>query len=99
MSKRKIALMHELYGVNVYHICGQCCNYFQGLYRSRTLRKCARYGATHSEATDWAKSYTACGMFNTPLRSGERSVMEIKKTMPRKKPTDAVHEGQMTIYD
>lgn len=60
---RKIARMHELFGMDPCHKCGQCSNFVSGRYRSKILRKCRVYGLTHSQASDWAKSWTACGMF------------------------------------
>lgn len=64
MAVRKIHLMHSKFGRCESHICGECSNFISGRYHNRYLRKCTVYGATHSEASDWAKSWTACGMFN-----------------------------------
>jgi len=61
---RKIELMHQIFGEYGSHLCGECNNLIEGKYRDRTLRKCQIYGLTHSEATDWAKRWPACGMFN-----------------------------------
>lgn len=73
---RKINRMHALFGVEVGHTCGECCNFVSGQYRSKILRKCMVYGLTHSEASDWAKSWTACKMFGHEY-SG-RPVIELR---------------------
>lgn len=62
---RKIDLMHKVFGkTGGMHICKECSNFVQGQYHDRILRKCKVYGLTHSQASDWAKRYEACGMFN-----------------------------------
>ena len=67
MSKaiRKIDLMHRQFGKDeTHHLCGECNNLIQGRYHDKTYRKCKVYGMTHSEASDWAKSWSACGCYN-----------------------------------
>ena len=62
---RKIDLMHHLFGKAAgMHICKECSNFAVGRYHSKFLKKCKVYGLTHSEASDWANKYEACGMFN-----------------------------------
>ena len=62
---RKINLMYWLFGkASGVHTCKECSNFVQGRYHGKTLRKCKVYGMTHSAASDWAKRYEACGMFN-----------------------------------
>ena len=68
MAVRKIGLMHQLFGVASGR-CGDCFHFVQGQYRSKVLRKCEVYGFTHSEASDWAKRWTACGLFNQETQS------------------------------
>ena len=64
MALRKIALMHRLFGLCEGHACRECSNFVKGKYHDRTLCKCRVYGMTHSEASDWAGRWQACGMFN-----------------------------------
>ena len=64
MALRKIALMHRLFGVCEGHACRECSNLVKGRYHDRILTKCKVYGLTHSEASDWAGRWQACGMFN-----------------------------------
>lgn len=59
---RKIELMHRQFGVIEGKTCGQCSNLTEHRY-DKLYRKCKIYGETSSEASDWAKSWTACGLF------------------------------------
>ena len=77
---RKIVLMHKLFGTNEDHTCGECSNFVSGKYKSRVLQKCKAYGLTHSEATDWVKRWTACGLFNKPFE--DVPVIEVIKRQP-----------------
>ena len=63
MALRKNALMHELFGTAPGR-CGECDHLVEGRYHDRMLRKCEVYGLTHSEASDWAKRWAACGLKN-----------------------------------
>ena len=68
---RKIDAMHKYFGVAPGEHCKGCCHCISGQYRGKNYRKCDVYGMTHSEATDWAQSWLACGLYNKPY-SGER---------------------------
>ncbi len=58
--------MHHLFGKKGgFHICKECSNFISRRYNTRILKKCKVYGLTHSQASDWANKYEACGMFNT----------------------------------
>lgn len=59
--KRKLELMHDLFGIIDNHKCRECSNLHGG---TNQYRKCKVYGISASEATDWALSWTACGMMN-----------------------------------
>ena len=61
---KKIDQMHALFGLDERHKCGECSNFVCRWYRSKILKKCRAYGLTHSQASDWAKRWTACGLFN-----------------------------------
>lgn len=63
MAVRKIDLMHQMFGT-ADGKCGECDHLIEGRYHDRMLRKCEVYGLTHSEASDWAKRWKACGLFN-----------------------------------
>lgn len=62
---RKLELMHALFGECPEHRCGECRNLEQFM-SSRSIFKCRAYGITWSEASDWRKKWTACGLFDTP---------------------------------
>lgn len=68
MALRKIDLMHRLFGKCDGHTCGECSNLDEYQYTKRTYRKCKAYGNTDSEASDWAKRWIACGLFNNPWK-------------------------------
>ena len=63
MALRKLDLMHRQFGKCHGHTCGECSN-FTGSPGS--YKKCKVYGISKSEASDWAKRWLACGMFNKP---------------------------------
>ena len=66
MAIRKIDLMHREFGKCEGHACRDCSNLVKGRYHDKILTKCKVYGMTHSQASDWAGRYQACGMFNRP---------------------------------
>lgn len=72
---KKIDRMHALFGVDEHHKCGECSNFVCGRYRSKILKKCRAYGLTHSQASDWAKRWTACGLFGREYAG--RTVIEL----------------------
>ena len=92
---RKIDLMHRMFGVCEGHKCGDCSNMVEHRY-NKVYRKCTVYGVSSSESTDWAKRWTACGMFNQ-----EYTGTEIKRIVRRgsgeKEPEEPM-EGQMNYW-
>lgn len=96
MALRKIALMHRLFGVCEGHACRECNNLVKGRYHDRILTKCKVYGMTHSEASDWAGRWQACGAFNQAINRGPI----IRDVVPdrRQKETDSSPlDGQMIM--
>ena len=96
MAVRKIDLMHQQFGRCEAHICGQCDNLISERYHDRTYRKCKVYGLTNSEASDWVKKWTACGMFNKEYTGSPI----IRLVRPDKKTDEAECEpieGQMEM--
>ena len=96
--KIQLQRMHKTYGR--YHLaetCGKCCN-LGSYFQQRRYYKCARYGDSRAESTDWAKSWQACGMFNTPLPANGRPLIEyvrIYEKINDDKPID----GQIEFFD
>lgn len=72
---KKIDRMHALFGLDERHKCGECSNLVCEQYRSKILKKCRAYGLTRSQASDWAKRWTACGLFNQEYTG--RKVIEL----------------------
>ena len=96
MAIRKLDLMHRMFGVCDGHLCGECRNLVVEEYHGRTYRKCKVYGQTNSEASDWAKRWLACGMFNKRYTGGP--IIELVRRDP--KPPAAPEEpldGQMSL--
>lgn len=97
MALRKIDLMHRQFGKCDGHTCGECSNLVEGRYHDKILRKCKVYGMTHSEATDWAKRWLACGLFNKPW--GDKTVMRL--VHPSRKDKEEMQntplEGQISM--
>lgn len=91
---RKIDRMHSLFGRCEGRTCGECSNFVSGRCHDRILRKCSVYGQTHSEASDWAKSYTACGMFNRQYAG--TPVIRMSQHSRTKTPEEQI-DGQMEL--
>lgn len=83
MALRKIDLMHRQFGRCDGRTCGECSNLVEGRYHDKILRKCKVYGMTCSEATDWAKRWLACGLFNKPW-GGNPIVQIVRPTREEK---------------
>lgn len=65
---RKLPAMHFVHGVDPQkRKCKECCNFRRFEYHGKRYFKCAAYGISQSEATDWGANYLACGMFNISL--------------------------------
>lgn len=90
---RKIDIMHRHFGTSN-HICGECSNLVCGRYHDRILRKCEVYGLTHSEASDWAKRWEACGMFNKEY-TGRPIIETVKKGQ---KVSEQPINGQSSLF-
>lgn len=95
-SIRKIHLMHRFFGVCEGKTCGDCRSLISVRLGYKCLSKCVVYGVSSSVATDWAKRWTACGMFNQ-----EYTGTEIKRIVRRgsgeKEPEEPM-EGQMNYW-
>ena len=61
--------MHKLFGKSE-HICKECKHFKKintsGIMARKSVQKCECYGITHSESSDWAQKWQACGLFNQP---------------------------------
>ena len=91
----KLDAMYAYFGKEHVHRCKDCQNLLTGEYRGRRYSKCLRYGVSHSQATDWAQGWKACGAFNRPLNEGEYTVM---RRMERKKSSEEEIQGQVSLF-
>ena len=96
MVDRKISVMHKLYGIDWENTCKGCSHLIGGKYHDRQYYKCEVYGMTHSEATDWRRSWQACCLRNAPIDMEHFvPVIEYKKRAP--KSPEPPLEGQMRM--
>lgn len=71
---KKIDAMHHFYGYGN-GLCGECPHFVRRQY-DKTYFKCSVYGTSHSEASDWRKSYIACGLIDKPFPADEKRIIE-----------------------
>ncbi len=91
---RKIALMHREFGKKSgKHTCKECGNFISGYYK-----KCKVYGVSASEATDWANSYEACGMFNKEW-TGHPIITLVKRGPTKTKEEEVPLDGQVSFKE
>lgn len=67
MVKRKIDAMHEVYGWSG-DICANCMHLQRVRPKERVYFKCAAYGDSSSESTDWRAGWMGCGCTTDPCR-------------------------------
>lgn len=96
MTGRKIAAMHREYGKNTAHRCADCPNLCIYATTSHTLYKCIAYGVSASEATDWAKRWTACGLYGKPLAIDHVPLM--KRLKPARRQEEPI-DGQIGFFE
>lgn len=95
---RKIKAMYRFYGRDSKErTCSQCNYLLCGEYHGKRYRKCMVYGCSHSEATDWRKSYKACGLINKPFPHGDKRIIDMLKHDRTKEEVQL--EGQLSIED
>ena len=90
---RKIDLMHSLFGKDEDHQCKDCSNLVTWTYQ-RKYFKCACYGESCSESTDWRKKWTACGLFNKEYNG----TPAVRLARPERKKDEQI-EGQVSLFD
>lgn len=95
MTLRKHALMYAEFGRAESGECKDCTYFKRYRYRGKTYNKCAVYGITNSEATDWLVHGKACGLFPDKYYEGKDIVRMVVRE-PQKEPQC---QGQMSIWD
>lgn len=96
MADRKIATMHKQYGMVNEKTCGQCPWLYRSCGYGSAYYKCAAYGKSNSEATDWRKKWTACGLIDGDI-NGITPMLEILKQERRKEPEQPL-KGQIDMF-
>lgn len=96
MAIRKLDLMRRVFGVTDGHTCRECSNFIKGRYHDKVLCKCKVYGLTHSEATDWAGRWQACGAFNQTVNR-KPIVREVIPERKRQKTDNTPLDGQISL--
>lgn len=97
MPERKIAAMHKEYGHGWGYKCGDCpWLYSVTLYSGRRYYKCAAYGESSAESTDWAKKWEACGLIDKTLP--DVPLLTKLKHAARTRVTDEAIKGQIDMF-
>ena len=87
MTERKIFAMHKMFGTCNGLLCRDCRHLISGTYHDKRYHKCELYGLSHSEATDWRLSNTACGMYDMHVKRSEWvPVIERIRNSPKREP-------------
>lgn len=99
LKGRKIEAMHRLYGVYMGKRCGECPHLIEHNFRGFHGYKCAVYGDTCSEATDWRLKWQACGMIGREAGPNARPILEVIRyeRTPCQTEPEPVIPGQITI--
>lgn len=95
MANRKIDAMHREYGTDCAHKCADCPNLCIHMTSKRRY-KCEAYGESSSAATDWAKQWTACGLYGKPIPEDH---VPLIRRLPRTKQTVKPPDGQMGFLE
>ena len=94
---RKIDEMRRLYGVAAGRRCKNCHLLYTYEHNGRFYHKCAAYGISRSEATDWRLHWHACGLYVMGLPTGHVPVLERLKHRARGH-DDRPIPGQTTMF-
>lgn len=92
--ERKIGRMRKHFGESDGR-CKNCSHFKTYQVGNKTVFKCEVYGVTHSTASDWRKSYPACGMFNKEWNGIE--MMRIFNATKEQK-EDVQIDGQISLF-
>ena len=94
MADRKLAAMHKEYGRDYGFRCSDCPWLSKVYGNTRSYYKCAAYGSSASEATDWAKSWDACGLRTKSIAG----LTPMVKRLERERQSDKPIPGQMDMF-
>lgn len=92
-SEQKAERMYKRFGkLTDGRKCKDCDNLIKSV-ANRTYYKCAIYGNTRSESSDWRISNLACGMMNREYRG--TPIIKLRES--HSKPDEQI-EGQLTVF-
>ena len=95
---RKIEAMYLYYGQDPQHSkCSECEHLISGTYHDKHYYKCTVYGCSHSAATDWRKSYSACGLIGKPFPDGDVRIKDLIKGHMFKKEEQIEGQTEMDL--
>lgn len=97
MPDRKLAAMHKEYGRAYGLRCDGCPSLVLNRGHTRNYYKCKAYGDSASEATDWARSWPACGLHGQPVDKDRTPLLERLKRA--KRPNNKPVEGQISMFE
>lgn len=96
---RAIDLMHRRFGRSEGKTCGECPNIREYSYGNHNVRKCLPYGGLHSSKADWAKKWTACGLYGKKIT--RQMVSDTEKSMffrgLKQKEAEGPMKGQLIL--
>ena len=97
---KPIDLMHHKFGSGCgANKCGTCCNIRGYIYGNHSVRKCLAYGGLHSSKADWAKKWTACGLYGKKIT--RQMVSDTEKSMffrgLKQKEAEGPMKGQLIL--
>lgn len=94
MAKRKAELMRQEFGYAP-GLCRDCQHLIKSTF-DKTYYKCAVYGTSASESTDWKISEIACGLINQEDVSMYKPIVKMVERNP--KMPDAQVDGQISFF-
>lgn len=98
LAGRKIEAMHRYYGVDPgRRICDDCQHLVRYEAGNKVVYKCALYGLSHSEATDWRKKWEACALISHDTNEDWTPIIELLRHEPRRH--NVPLDGQISIEE
>lgn len=94
MPARKIDAMHKAYGRDYGYKCGDCPWLSRKQGYGKAWYKCAAYGDSASESSDWAKRWDACGLRGKDISGLTPMVKRLERNRKADKPCD----GQIDMF-
>lgn len=97
MAVRKGELMRKEFGYGP-GTCGDCKHLIKSVY-DKTYYKCAVYGTSACEATDWKLSENACGLKEKSEEYIKRFKPIVRLVEHKRKAAEEAVVGQMSFLD